>query len=136
MRTNPSGKTPSHRQQRVAEEIRHILSRILLKGDFSRRDISVGSVTITHVVTSPDLKHAKVYVMPLGGGEATVILAHLNQMAGEIRYAMAKNLSTKYIPALRFYVDDTFDQASHIDRLIDSAIKRDKVSSNTGSESD
>lgn len=125
MRSKPPAKTPSQRQQRVAEEIRHILSGILLRGDFSRRGLAVGSVTLTHVHTSPDLKHAKVFVMPLGGGDATEILLHLNQMAGEIRYALAKSLTMKYVPALRFYADDTFDQATHIDQLINRAIQRD-----------
>lgn len=125
MRSKPSAKAPSQRQQRVAEEIRHILSVILLRGDFSRRGLSLGSITLTHVHASPDLKHAKVFVMPLGGGDASEILLHLNQMAGEIRYSLAKSLTMKYVPALKFYSDDTFEQATHIDQLIDHAMFRD-----------
>src|SRR5690349_4888977 len=121
MRKKLSSKAPSQRQQRVAEEIRTILSGILLRGDFSRRALSVGAVTITHVHVSPDLRNAKVYVTPLGGGDLKETLLHLNEMGGEIRFALAKQLQTKYIPILKFYQDDTFEQAHHIEELINSA---------------
>ncbi|WP_010300639.1 30S ribosome-binding factor RbfA [Candidatus Odyssella thessalonicensis] len=126
MRTKPSAKAPSQRQQRVAEEIRYILAEILLRGDFSRRDLTLMPVTLTHVHVSPDLRNAKIYVMPLGGGsEVSSTLTNLNEMAGEIRFALAKKLTTKYVPALKFYSDDAFDQAQHIDNLIDKVIQKE-----------
>ncbi|MBW8309439.1 MAG: 30S ribosome-binding factor RbfA [Candidatus Paracaedibacteraceae bacterium] len=125
MRNKPSAKAPSQRQQRVAEEIRNILSGILLRGDFSRRTLSLVNVTITHVNVSPDLRSAKIYTIPLGGGDMTDTLANLNEMAGEIRYALAKQLTTKYVPALKFYNDNTFDEARQIENLLDTAIKRE-----------
>jgi ribosome-binding factor A len=125
MRSKPSAKAPSQRQQRVAEEIRNILSGILLRGDFSRRTLSVINVTITHVNVSPDLRNAKIYIIPLGGGNMTDTLANLNEMAGEIRFALAKQLTTKYVPALRFYSDTTFDEARHIEDLLNTALKRE-----------
>lgn len=134
MRNKSSAKLPSQRQQRVAEEIRDILSGILLRGDFSRRELPLDVVTITNVSVSPDLKNAKVYIIPLGGGDATVVLVNLNEMAGEIRYAMAKKLTTKYVPVLRFYSDDTFDQARYIEGLLDTARRRDALSQ--GKDSD
>ena len=127
MRAKTSAKAPSQRQQRVAEEIRTILSDVLLRGDFSRRGLNIGLVTITQVHTPPDLKNAKVFIIPLGGGDATEILSHLNQMASEIRYCMAKNLVTKYTSALKFYGYDTFEQISHIDSLTTTAQNRDKM---------
>lgn len=127
MRTKSSTKTISQRQQRVAAEIRHILSVILLRGDFSRRDLSLVPVTLTHVHVSPDLKNAKVYAMALGGGDLTETLSNLNEMAGEIRFTLAKNLTTKYVPSLKFYNDDTFEQAHRIDALIDTALKRESA---------
>ncbi len=125
MRNKPSAKAPSQRQQRVAEEIRNILSGILLRGDFSRRALSLTQITITHVSVSPDLRNAKIYAIPLGGGDMTETLVNLNEMAGEIRYALAKQLTTKYIPTLKFYNDNTFEEARYIENLLDTAIKRD-----------
>ncbi|WP_038466477.1 30S ribosome-binding factor RbfA [Candidatus Odyssella acanthamoebae] len=125
MRSKPSAKAPSQRQQRVAEEIRNILSGILLRGEFSRRTLSLVNITITHVSVSPDLRNAKIYTIPLGGGDMTDTLTNLNEMAGEIRFALAKQLTTKYVPALRFYSDNTFDEARHIEDLLDTAMKRE-----------
>lgn len=127
MRTKSSAKTISQRQQRVAAEIRHILSGILLRGDFSRRDLSLVPVTLTHVHVSPDLKNAKVYAMALGGGDLAETLSNLNEMAGEIRFTLARHLTTKYVPSLRFYNDDTFEQAHRIDALIDAALRRESA---------
>jgi ribosome-binding factor A len=124
MRKKSSAKPPSQRQQRVSEEIRAILSEILLRGDFSRRDLPLVPVTLTHVHVSPDLRNAKVYVMPLGGSDLKDTVASLNDMAGELRFALAKKLITKYMPILKFYQDDTFEQARRIEQLLETAHKR------------
>lgn len=125
MKEKASTNAPSQRQQKVAEEIRHILSTILLRGDYSKRGLVINPVTLSQIKISPDLKYAKVYTIPLGGKEDPQTLKNLNEMSGEIRYSLAKVLQTKYTPILKFFDDDTFDQARQIDKLLNVARQRD-----------
>ena len=136
------GKQPTQRQLRVAEEIRHNLASIFLRGDFTNPELTAWltncSITITNVIISPDLKNAKVYVVPLGehvSEDGTTLsdqdnkqklVSLLNETAAEIRHFMSKQLTLRYAPQFRFYHDDTFDQAQRINDLIEEAIRRDK----------
>lgn len=110
-------KAPSHRLLRVGEEVRHILSSLFLRGDFPAPGLPT-SVTITQVKMSPDLQHATVYIMPLGGQYKEETLAYLKEIAGFLRHQLGKELKAKFTPALRFHIDDSFEQAERIEKLL------------------
>jgi ribosome-binding factor A len=110
-------RAPSHRLLRVAEEVRQILSALFLRGDLPAPGLPA-SVTITQVKLSADLQHATVYVMPLGGLQREETLAYLKEIAGFLRHQLGKELQAKFTPALRFRIDDSFDQAERIEKLL------------------
>jgi ribosome-binding factor A len=97
---------PSHRQLRVGEEVRHILSTLFLRSEFPAPGLPT-SVTVTHVNMSPDLQNATVYIMPLGGHYREETLAYLKEIAGYIRHQLGKALQTKFTPSLRFRLGRT-----------------------------
>ena len=109
----------SQRQIRFGELIRSLVSDCLLKEDFYNDDINPSSITISFVRMSKDLKIANVYFMPLGGKNKINILENLN----EKKYIFQKFLSkakihSKFTPKLLFFLDDTFDEAQKIERLL------------------
>lgn len=109
---------------RVGELVRHALSSYLVRGDIQDEALSSVTITVPEVRMTPDLKLATAYIMPLGGGQAEEIAAALNRHKKFIRGEIASDMSLKYAPALRFFVDETFAEADHIDTLLRS----DKVS--------
>lgn len=117
------GAGPSQRQLRVGELIRRTLSDILMRGDIHDPDLNRISVTVGEVRTSPDLKIATAYVMPLGGKGQDEVIALLARNRGELRRMIGKGLDLKYTPDLRFRLDTTFDQMDETRRLF----SRDEV---------
>lgn len=109
---------PSLRLLRVGENVRHAISAILTRGDVQDPDLEGASVTVSEVRVSPDLRNATVFVMPLGGDEQGVIVKALNKNSAFIRGEMSKVVHMKYMPRLKFKLDDSFDEASHIDALL------------------
>lgn len=76
--------------------------------------------------TSPDLKVATAYVLPLGGQGAEEALAALRRNAGELRHLVAKAMTLKYAPQLRFVLDETFDRMDDTRRLLsEDRVRRD-----------
>lgn len=124
-------KGPSQRQLRVAEEIRQMLSTIFSRGELSDLELEKWSITLTRVVMSPDLKSAKVYMIPLGvnlDAEAMKALVKLlNDSTPNFRHLLSQRLTLRYAPKLKFYHDDTFEQAQRIDDLIIRARRRDEL---------
>lgn len=114
----PSGKPPSQRQLKVGETIRHALAEIFARGEIIDDVLSRHSLTVPEVRMSPDLKLATVYVMTLGGGEAEEAVAHLDKHKRYLRGLLAKQISMKFMPELRFKVDTSFGEASRIDELL------------------
>lgn len=109
----------SQRQIRFGELIRSLISDCLLKEDFYDNSISTTSITVSFVRMSKDLKIANIYFMPLGGKNKLNILKNLN----EKKYIFQKFLSqaklqSKFTPKLSFYLDDTFDEAEKIEKLL------------------
>lgn len=122
----PNGQGPSQRQLRVGELIRRTLSDVLLRGDVHDPDLNRHSITVAEVRTSPDLKHATAYVMPLGGHGADEALAALRQNAGELRHLVAREMTLKYAPRLKFELDETFDRMDDARRIFsDPNVLRD-----------
>ncbi|PWR01924.1 30S ribosome-binding factor RbfA [Meridianimarinicoccus roseus] len=120
------GAGPSQRQLRVGELIRRTLSDVLLRGDIHDPDLNRMSITVGEVRTSPDLKIATAFVLPLGGQGADEALAALRRNKAELRRAVAKDMTLKFAPELRFAIDDTFDRLDDTRRLFDRPdVKRD-----------
>lgn len=120
------GSGPSQRQLRVGELIRRTLSDVLARGDVHDPDLNRMSITVGEVRTSPDLKIATVYVMPLGGGQRREAIDALKRNRGELRRAIMKDMTLKYAPDLRFVIDATFDQMDDTRRIFaQDAVRRD-----------
>jgi ribosome-binding factor A len=117
---------PSQRQLRVGELIRRALSDILVKGAIHDPDLNRVSITVGEVTTSADLKIATAYVCPLGGQEGESTIALLVKNKYEIRRAISKELTLKYVPDLRFRLDETYDRMDETKRLFGlEKVKRD-----------
>jgi ribosome-binding factor A len=126
VRRNETPEGKSVRLLRVGEQVRHALSDILMRGDVHDETLASHSVSITEVRMSPDLRHATVFVKPLlGADEAEVIKAlkrHVRYLHGEV----SRRVNTKYAADLKFLPDESFDEGSHIDRLLrDPKVARD-----------
>lgn len=120
------GPGPSQRQLRVGELIRRTLSEVLMRGDIHDPDLNRMSVTVGEVRTSPDLKIATAYVLPLGGKGQDVIVGLLARNQSELRRIIGRKLGLKYAPELRFRLDQTFDQMDETRRLFDQDdVRRD-----------
>ena len=120
------GSGPSQRQLRVGELIRRTLSEVLAQGDVHDPDLNRLSITVGEVRTSPDLKIATAYVMPLGGTDKEEALKALRRNSRELRHLVAKGLNLKYAPELRFQLDETFDRMDDTRRLFaDERVQRD-----------
>lgn len=104
------GAGPSQRQLRVGELIRRTLSAVLARGDVHDPELNAMSITVGEVRTSPDLKIATVYVMPLGGAGRDEAIKALSRNRGELRRAVMQDMTLKYAPDLRFLIDETFDR--------------------------
>jgi ribosome-binding factor A len=117
---SPGVKAPSQRMLRIGELIRHKLSEMLSRGDIHDDVLAAHVITIPEVRLSPDLKLATVYVMPLGGNDVKPVIVALTQNKKYIRAEVAGTLNLRYAPDLRFREDETFEEATRIDRLLDS----------------
>jgi len=121
---------PSQRMLRVGEMIRHGLAEMLSRGDIHDDVLASHVVTIPEVRMSPDLRLATVYVMPLGGKDVTPVIAALEQHRKYIRAEIAHMVNLKFAPDLRFREDESFEEATRIDRLLHSEkVRRDVESS-------
>ncbi|SIO51240.1 ribosome-binding factor A [Rhodovulum sp. ES.010] len=109
---------PSQRQLRVGELIRRTLSEVLARGDVHDPELNALSITVGEVRTSPDLKVATAYVLPLGGRGAEDALEALKRNRGELRRALSKKVDLKFSPELRFVIDQTFDRMDETRRLL------------------
>ncbi len=114
---NPQGM-PSQRQLRVGELVRKDLSEILSRGDVRDPVLETTVVTVPEVRMSPDLKHATVLVMPLGGVGGEGVVKALQNNAKWLRGQIARRLTMKYMPEFHFKLDTRFDDDDRIDRLL------------------
>mgnify|MGYP000948763820 FL=1 len=114
----PTG--PSQRMLRVGELVRHALAAMFARGEIEDDALRGAVVTVPEVRMTPDLKIANAYVMPLGGLHAEAIVAALNRHRKFVRGRVAPQINMKYAPEIRFYVDDTFEEAGRIDALLRS----------------
>lgn len=108
---------PAQRQLRAGELIRHALVDVLREETLQDEAMAGVSVTVTEVRMSPDLKHAIVFVEPLGGGQSAEVVKALNRHAKFLRGRMGRLVDLKFTPDLRFRHDESFDVAAKMDRL-------------------
>ena len=118
MSNREKGKAPSQRQLKVGELIRHALAEIFARGEIIDEVLSRHSLTVPEVRMSPDLKLATVYVLTLGGGEAEEAVVHLDKHKRYLRGLLAKQVSMKFMPELRFKVDTSFEASARIEELL------------------
>jgi len=117
---------PSVRVLRVGEQVRHILSEILARGDVHDDLLTKHPVSITEVRMSPDLRHATVFVKPLLGKDEEAVIKALRTNTAWLQKSVAEKMSMKYAAKLKFLSDESFDEASHIDKLLrDPKVARD-----------
>jgi ribosome-binding factor A len=118
----------SQRQLRVGELVRHALADILAQGHVHDPVIEGHMITVPEVRMSPDLRLATIYIMPLGGRDATAVLAALDRNRKFLRGEIAREVNLKFAPDIRFRLDERFDEAERIDKLLRSPeVKRDLV---------
>ncbi len=116
----------SVRTLRVGEQVRHILSEILQRGDVHDDVLASHLVSITEVRMSPDLRHATVFVKPLLGKDEEAVLKALRTNTAYLQREVAHRVKMKYAARLKFLADESFDEGSHIDRLLrDPNVARD-----------
>ena len=131
----PTQSGPSQRQLRVGELIRRTLSEIFSMGDLHEPGLSGLSITVGEVSVTPDLKRATAFVLPLGGAGGEAMLAALRRAKPEIRHQLARAMTIKHVPDLKFELDGTFDRLDATRRMFaDERVRRD-VEAGDGSES-
>jgi ribosome-binding factor A len=111
---------PSQRQLRVGEALRHALAEVLRENEIRDPDLEGVSVTITQIKPSPDMRYATVFCEPLGGENATTVIAALNRHKGFLRGEMGHLITMKFTPDLRFVEDESFAEAQKIEAILKS----------------
>jgi ribosome-binding factor A len=112
------GKPITQRQLRVGEMIKQALGILFIRDEAKIADLSTREITVTEVRMSPDLKTAKIFVMPLGGKNTEEIIEKLKISSFIIRKVLSKKIVMKFLPKLFFVKDDSFDYAEKIENLI------------------
>jgi ribosome-binding factor A len=120
MRRTETPEGRSVRLLRVGEQVRHVLSDILTRGEVHDETLASHSVSITEVRMSPDLRHATVYVKPLLGADEREVLAALKRNVRFLRGEVAHRVNTKYAADLKFVADESFDEGGRIDAILRS----------------
>jgi len=120
MKTQTTTEERSVRLLRVGEQVRHVLSEILQRGDVHDEVLAKHMVSITEVRMSPDLRHATVFVKPLLGKDEEVVIKALRTNTAYLQREVANRVKMKYAAKLKFLADESFDEGSHIDQLLRS----------------
>ena len=126
MRSKKNGRTLSQRQLRVGEMIKQALGNIFMRGEAKLPNIETRNITVTEVRMSPDLKTAKVFVLPLGGKNANEIIEILKEFSFIVRKTLSKKISMKFLPKLLFVKDESFEYAEKIENLIKKTNRQEK----------
>ena len=132
MLANTTPETRSVRVLRVGEQVRHVLSEILARGDVHDELLAKHPVSVTEVRMSPDLRHATVFVKPLLGANEDAVIKALRTNTAYLQREVASRVSQKYAAKLKFLADESFDEGTHIDTLL----RAPKVAQDLYSESE
>lgn len=126
MKHNETPETRSVRLLRVGEQVRHILSDILARGEVHDDLLAKHMVSVTEVRMSPDLRHATVFVKPLLGKDEDAVIKALRTNTAYLQREVAARVKLKYAAKLKFLADESFDEGSHIEQLLrDPKVARD-----------
>ena len=120
MRKVETSEGRSVRLLRVGDQVRHTLAGILMRVDVHDETFASHLVSVTEVRMSPDLRHATVFVIPLLGANAQGVLKALRTHTAYLQSEVARRVNTKYAAKLKFLLDESFDEGSHIDQLLRS----------------
>ena len=118
MPLNTTPETRSVRVLRVGEQVRHVLSEILARGDVHDELLAKHPVSVTEVRMSPDLRHATVFVKPLLGANEDAVIKALRTNTAYLQREVAARVSQKYAAKLKFLADESFDEGTHINTLL------------------
>ena len=119
-RPNATPETRSVRLLKVGEQVRHVISELLMRQMVHDDLLSAHTISVTEVRMSPDLRHAGVYVKPLLGSDEDVVLKALRTHTAFFQKEVAGKLKLKYAAKIKFLPDESFDQGSHIDQILRS----------------
>ena len=130
MRKVETAEGRSVRLLRVGEQVRHALAAILMRGDVHDETLASHLVSVTEVRMSPDLRHATVFVKPLLGQDEDVVLKALRTHTAYLQTQVAKRVTTRFVPKLKFLADESFDEGGRIDALL----RNPKIAQDIGKE--
>ena len=116
----------SQRQLRVGELVKQSLGELFIRNEAKIPSINTKLITVTEVRMTPDLKTARVYVIPLGGIETKETVRILTEFSHLVRRALSKKLDIKFLPKLTFVEDNSFEYAEKIEKIIKKNNKNDK----------
>ena len=120
MKHNETTEGRSVRLLRVGEQVRHVLSELLARGEVHDETLQSHLVSVTEVRMSPDLRHATCFVKPLLGQDEEVVLKALRTNTAFLQREVAQRIRTKYAAKLKFLHDESYDEGTHIDKLLRS----------------
>jgi ribosome-binding factor A len=118
MERTPEGR--SVRLLRVGEQVRHVLSDILARGDVHDETLASHLVSVTEVRMTPDLRHAIVFVKPLLGQDEEAVLKALRTNTAFFQREVANRIRTRYAAKIKFRADESFDEGGKIDAILRS----------------
>ena len=126
MQNNSSNRVFSQRQLRVGELVKQNLGELFIRNEAKIPTINSKLITVTKVRMTPDLKTARVYVIPLGGIDTKETVKILTEYSHLVRKALSKRLDVKFLPKLTFVEDNSFEYAEKIERIIKKNKENDK----------
>ena len=125
----------SQRQLRVGELIRHAMAEMLSRGEVHDPVIEAHLITVPEVQMTPDLRLATIYLMPLGGRDTDAVLAAFERNKRFLRGEIARQVNLKFAPDIRFRIDQRFDEAERIEKLLRTPQVQRDLSGKTEDES-
>ena len=126
MSNQTSQRAFSQRQLRVGELVKQNLGELLIRNEAKIPNLNSKFITVTEVRMTPDLKTARVYVIPLGGTDTKEIVKILTEYSHLVRKALSKRLHIKFLPKLTFVEDNSFEYAEKIEKIIKKNKENDK----------
>ena len=126
MGKDKSQRTYSQRQLRVGEMVKQNLGELFIRNEAKIPSVSTKLITVTEVRMTPDLKTARIYVIPLGGVEMKETVRILTEYSHLVRRALSKRLDIKFLPKLTFVEDNSFEYAEKIEKIIKKIKENDK----------
>ena len=126
MKNQISQKVYSQRQLRVGELVKQNLGELFIRNEAKIPSINSKLITVTEVRMTPDLKTARVYVIPLGGIDTKETVKILTEFSHLVRKALSKRLDIKFLPKLNFIEDNSFEYAEKIEKIIRKNKHNDK----------